>query len=141
MGRHFPTVKFWKTTSLAFSPENIDLNPGSLSSLSSPLSVSGLGFGAQALGSCLGVHSPGIVWALEMSHSHKFWELLQMPGDNALKKPMKEQQLPHQLQDARYVFYLEKLHFGVLKGINFSKNVQAAEKHFFTEMKVMYKYI
>lgn len=44
-----------------------------------------------------------------------------MPGDNALKKPMSEQQLPQQLQDARCVFYLETLYFGVLKGIYFSK--------------------
>lgn len=45
---------------------------------------------------------------------------------------MKEQRLPHHMQDARYVFYLEKLHFCVLKGFFFflSRNVQAVKKHF-----------
>lgn len=128
--RLFPAVKSWKIPSLSFSPGNIDLNTGSLSLWSSPLSVAELGFRAQALRSCLRVHGPGLVWVEEMSHSHTFWELPQRPG--AFTKLMKEQHLPHQLQDARYIFfYLETLSFGVLKGIYFSKNVHAVEKHFF----------
>jgi len=49
---------------------------------------------------------------------------------------MREQQLPHLLQDARCVFYLEILHFGTLKGNYFSKNVWSVEKHFKLKFKV-----
>lgn len=130
--RLFPTVKPQEIPSLAFSPENIDLNPVSLSLWSSPLSVAGLGLRVQALGS---FHGP--VWVEEMSCSHLFWELPQMPGDSALRKSMKEQHLPHQLQDAKHIFFsLETLHFGVLKGIYFSKNVQAVENHFLLRWKL-----
>lgn len=44
---------------------------------------------------------------------------------------MKEQRLPHQLQNAKYVFYLEMLHFGVLKGIISLKTPRLWKNNFY----------
>lgn len=90
--RLVPSVKSWKISLVVF-PWNSVLKtltwtqaPYKWSLWASPLPAAGLGFRTQALGWCLGVHSPGPVCVLEMSYSCMFWELPQMPGDSALKK-------------------------------------------------------
>lgn len=57
------------------------------------------------------------------------------------RRPMTEEQLPHQMQAAKCMSCLETLHFGALKAIYFSTKCPDCGKTFLTEMKGMYKYI
>lgn len=73
----FPGIQSWNTDHQA--PYKCYLQASSLP-------AAGMGFRAQDLGWCFGVHSPGPVWVLEMPYSHMSWELPQVHGDSVLKK-------------------------------------------------------